>query len=433
MVDLPEVLWDSILSYANLLDAVLATGVSRGVARAAASPALPCRTHVDIFALRRALKDPADFPAVASLVGPTSHVALGGGAFPRLATLRLVHAGSFATLRSATAALGSGGYHYLRSLEITVGSSGRRPAYLWPRDLLLASRDTRAETRARAGADDRALYGLVVDRNALGDPAESLPALEDLLLGEWSELWNLRIYPRAEPPLDGLMRTCRRLRRVSLPGAPGARHLDRRGRPWPPGLRVNALTRKLLPPLRLRCGRCGDQIFDRVDACFLGHGTRAHIAFELFFDAEPSSSRATDGRPSRRNCPRDCHGPEGRFLLAARGDCVNTRGFAWAAACGDDLVRCEDADTGEPLDAAAFPRLEADPTGYGGLLDGPEENAESDGERLARLAALAPPAPPADPRTTSARLLERLSLHIADLGRAHDALDATLPDADSGA
>ena len=124
---------------------------------------------------------------------------------------------------------------------------------------------------------------------------------------------------------------------------------------------------------------------------------------------------------------------------SATADCIVAMAMVSLAQrwCGSstpvNMLSADELHLLEPLDAAAFPRLEADPAGYGGLLDGPEENAESDGERLARFAALAPPPPPADPRTTSARLLERLSLHIADLGRAHDALDATLPDADSGA
>ena len=112
-----------------------------------------------------------------------------------------------------------------------------------------------------------------------------------------------------------------------MPGAPGARYLDRRGKAWRPTLRVNALTRDWLPALRVRCGCCGAVLYERLEACFLGPGSQPHIGYEVYADQGPDENATKAvGVTTRLNCPRDCHGPQRRFLVAGRGDCsINTR------------------------------------------------------------------------------------------------------------
>ncbi|KAH8063230.1 hypothetical protein JL722_2393 [Aureococcus anophagefferens] len=343
---LPEHVWSEVLGYNGLVDVEVAGRVARALRAASLAPDLPCRKAIDCFALGRCVPGAlgSRSPRLASLAGPAGTLALyrtsevDGHApcFPSVERLRLVHhrGGPEGGLRLCSFQLGLGGYGRLRSLELSASPDACAP---WLRRLGRGDA-ARLAPGGRAGADDRALYGLC-DALRRGGGASPLPALEDLLLGGWRELWNLKARPRGDPPIQSVISSLPSLRRFSLPGAPGARHVDRRARPWRAGLRLNALSPRLLPPLRLSCGLCGAVLYERLDACFLGPGTQPHIAFELFTDADPDAgAAAVEGAATRRNCRRRCHAARWQFLLAGRGDSVNTRGFKWAVACGAGLA-----------------------------------------------------------------------------------------------
>lgn len=248
-----------------------------------------------------------------------------------------------------------------------------------------------------------------------------MPSLEDLRLIQWTDLWNLRVHPRREPPLDALVRTHPALRRLSMPGAPGARHLDRRAGgddAWRDNLRVNALSGDLLPPLKVSCGLCGATLYDRVDACLLGPGTQRHIAFELYVDDEPCATTTAQGAPTRRTCANRCHATRNQFLLAGRGGCVSTRGFKWAVACGPGLAVCADAASGAAVDADALRRAAVEAVAARGDSDEEEDGVQDDAARfLGRLRRLTGTPQARAHRTAGARLLDRISRHMRDLER----------------
>ena len=426
---LPEHVWSEVLGYNGLVDVEVAGRVARALRAASLAPDLPCRKAIDCFELGRCVPGAlgSRSPRLFSLAGPAGTLALyrtsevDGHApcFPSVERLRLVHhrGGPEGGLRLCSFQLGLGGYGRLRSLELSASPDACAP---WLRRLGRGDA-ARLAPGGRAGADDRALYGLC-DALRRGGGASPLPALENLLLGGWRELWNLKARPRGDPPIQSVVASLPSLRRFSLPGAPGARHVDRRARPWRAGLRLNALSPRLLPPLRLSCGLCGAVLYDRLDACFLGPGTQPHIAFELFTDADPDAgAAAVEGAATRRNCRRRCHAARWQFLLAGRGDSVNTRGFKWAVACGAGLAVCAPADgSGPPLDDAEFAAADARD---GSSSDDDDDDAARDlAARLRGLGAADRAPPPRDPRAAGVRLLERLSRNIQDLGGAHDVL-----------
>ncbi|KAH8070891.1 hypothetical protein JL721_4808 [Aureococcus anophagefferens] len=387
---LPEHVWSEVLGYNGLVDVEVAGRVARALRAASLAPDLPCRKAIDCFELGRCVPGAlgSRSPRLASLAGPAGTLALyrtsevDGHApcFPSVERLRLVHhlGGPEGGLRLCSFQLGLGGYGRLRSLELSASPDACAP---WLRRLGRGDA-ARLAPGGRAGADDRALYGLC-DALRRGGGASPLPALEDLLLGGWRELWNLKARPRGDPPIQSVISSLPSLRRFSLPGAPGARHVDRRARPWRAGLRLNALSPRLLPPLRLSCGLCGAVLYERLNACFLGPGTQPHIAFELFTDADPDAgAAAVEGAATRRNCRRRCH--------AAR----------------------------PPLDDAEF----AAPAATARRRTAHDAAARDLAARLRGLGAADRAPPPRDPRAAGVRLLERLSRNIQDLGGAHGVL-----------
>ena len=421
---LPEVLWREILDYASLLDLDRCASASRSLQSSSVDASLVGRSTVDVDLHLDGRVLPAcaaaRCPHLKHLRGATGAVALraaAGAARPaplaELETLSLYHQSGAAPglLRLCTFQLGLGGYARLRFLEITC------PTY--------SDQFGRAARRSAVG-NDSALYGFVdaaLRQEASGStPSPPLPSLEDLRLVGWTDLWNLRVHPRREPPLDALVRTHPTLKRLSMPGAPGARHLDRRAGgedAWRDSLRVNALSGELLPPLRVTCGLCGATLYDRVNACLLGPGTQRHIAFELYVDNEPDPSTTVSGAVTRRTCAKRCHATRNQFLLAGRGGCVSTRGFRWAVACGDGLAVCTDVTTGDVLDADALRKAAVEAVQARGDSDsGEEDGFEGDAARfLGRLRRLTGTQAPRGPRTAGARLLDRISRHMRDLER----------------
>mmetsp|Transcript_26494 Transcript_26494/g.106073 ORF Transcript_26494/g.106073 Transcript_26494/m.106073 type:complete len:260 (-) Transcript_26494:399-1178(-) len=103
--------------------------------------------------------------------------------------------------------------------------------------------------------------------------------------------------------------------------------------------RLNTESGVRLPPVDVVCAKCDGVLFSRVAAFFAGPPTQSHIAFELYLDAPPASALAPLAAPTQLNCARNCHAADGLFLVAGRGDFIDTRGFRYAVACGPRLAR----------------------------------------------------------------------------------------------
>jgi len=150
-------------------------------------------------------------------------------------------------------------------------------------------------------------------------------------------------------------------------------------------LRVNAFDSQPLTGLNCFCGMCNEMLVDGgISRSYLkSPPTQRHIKFELFFDAKMSKGGKTrkaefsmvndvgqivdleidewgemaeasgdgdgdgDGDDDdsssidQRSCNNLCHKKYGLFLFAKRGSFVDTKGFLWAAACGENLVEVE--------------------------------------------------------------------------------------------
>jgi len=108
-----------------------------------------------------------------------------------------------------------------------------------------------------------------------------------------------------------------------------------------PRFRVNVCNSRRLPPrITTLCGRCGAKLFEGEQQYALGPGTQEHIDVEVFFTgaARQPDLVAPWGNPNELNCPRNCHEQVGQYLLAGRGDFIDTCGFNFAGACGPGLV-----------------------------------------------------------------------------------------------
>ena len=226
---LPEVLWREILDYASTARPRPLRISIRSVTILVRRPFISWKVHGRRRpALGRTgvagLCGGAVSPSQTSERGHRSgRSASGGGrretgALGGARNLKLYHQSGAAPglLRLCTFQLGLGGYARLRFLEITC------PTY--------SDQFGRAARRSAVG-NDSALYGFVdaaLRQGASGStPSPPLPSLEDLRLTGWTDLELAR--PSAKrTTLDALVRTHPTLKRLSMPGAPGARHLDRR-------------------------------------------------------------------------------------------------------------------------------------------------------------------------------------------------------------
>mgnify|MGYP003308185340 CR=1 FL=1 len=169
-----------------LVDVEVAGRVARALRAASLAPDLPCRKAIDCFELGRCVPGAlgSRSPRLFSLAGPAGTLALyrtsevDGHApcFPSVERLRLVHhrGGPEGGLRLCSFQLGLGGYGRLRSLELSASPDACAP---WLRRLGRGDA-ARLAPGGRAGADDRALYGLC-DALRRGGGASPLPALED--------------------------------------------------------------------------------------------------------------------------------------------------------------------------------------------------------------------------------------------------------------
>jgi hypothetical protein len=97
---------------------------------------------------------------------------------------------------------------------------------------------------------------------------------------------------------------------------------------------------------RLRCGICNDIVVPRIDGYMICAPTQGHISHECFFHVSPEPDAIAPFEPGSAdmwNCARNCHAVRGLFLLAAPASFIDTRGYAFAAACGEGLAILEDA------------------------------------------------------------------------------------------
>jgi len=153
--------------------------------------------------------------------------------------------------------------------------------------------------------------------------------------------------------ISDLLRACPRLETLVVPKSSQARQW-RYSFPISQALssrnfRLNSETSMFLPPVAVVCARCGAPLFDRLDSYVIGPGTQAHISFEVYTQERPHASVRGVDSPRQLNCDRNCHSVDGLFLIAGRGDFIDTRGFAFAVACGPDLahlIALEDSMSG---------------------------------------------------------------------------------------
>lgn len=319
-VPLPETAWIDVFGFSSLPDVLRAACASTLHFRASAHGSLPARSEVRISDLAIGDTTCADLVAVCpNLLVLEAKIGAfrGGSALGRalgtipLRRLRLEMTSSrwelpryWNGLRGIVAALGSGACKSLEALVLGV----------------------------EHGAYDQLLLQLC------GDNEESpMPLLRELTLWNWRNVRQTSVVERA-------IRTFRALQVSAMPGCIGARNLFWRGGDFP--LRLNALTRYLLPPLRVECSICDAPLYERLDKFIVGPPTQSHIGFEIYTHQPPDRHSVTrvHSLATRLNCKNNCHSAFGLFLVAGHGDFVDTRCLPWAIACGGRLARIKVAD-----------------------------------------------------------------------------------------
>ena len=98
--------------------------------------------------------------------------------------------------------------------------------------------------------------------------------------------------------------------------------------------------------MRLECAKCdallcGPLLSNDYQLCA---GSQAHLTNEVYTDAVPVAGLVdvtTPGHPagSMLNCPNNCHGPLGLWLVDAGSGVIALNGKAFGYACGPDYVR----------------------------------------------------------------------------------------------
>jgi len=105
-------------------------------------------------------------------------------------------------------------------------------------------------------------------------------------------------------------------------------------------LRVNEFSNELLKRrINIFCARCGRPLYTNLSKYMVGEPTQFQIEFELFTDVPPTHSTTTSmfGRPGiMLNCEKNCH--KQQWLIDKKSGIINTRGFEYAIACGNDLA-----------------------------------------------------------------------------------------------
>jgi len=293
-VELAEELWSLVLCFCELKEVLRCGAVSRLVQRSALCPWLGARRRV-------CLEEDVDARTLARLVGACGELEVFGARLRgtteawRLSLPRTL-------LKMSLSFREPAGLEYVL---YELGVEGRCP--------LLEFLDVRLE-----GPGAKASQFLFT--------TVGLPRLRSLRVDAGAHVTL---------DLDACLEACAHLETLALPNI---RDVAQYRRGSAKKCRVNSESRMFLPPVSIFCGRCGSCIYKKLESFVVGPSTQPHITFELFTDQAPDNAIVVDA-DTRLNCRRNCHLEEDRFLIAGRGDFVDTKNFNYAIACGRHLAR----------------------------------------------------------------------------------------------
>lgn len=103
------------------------------------------------------------------------------------------------------------------------------------------------------------------------------------------------------------------------------------------GLRLNLADAQRLPrAVDLACGLCGSLVVRGVTSFAKGPPSQRHLSEEWYVEAPPADADVAPlaGVALRLNCARNCHRPQGLYLIDAGTGAVDLHGWAYGVAVG---------------------------------------------------------------------------------------------------